>query len=238
MDTHFLWVEGPLSQFEAKCLLSFAAQGYRPILWAYGPLRNVPQGIQVRDGREVLPDSAIFTAAGGMAAFSNIFRYAALGKFGGLWADTDVIALKPASLLPRTPFLVTERAQHQQRGVIVNGNLIHHPSPSSGDTIDLALRYSQAFPRHKIQWGEIGPKLLTALVNLDERHGFQMMAPEFSNPVDWWDTPDAFLRPAVALPHAHFIHLYNEMWRRKGVDKNSAFPAHTLIGRMFADIGV
>ena len=61
----------------------------------------------MRDAREVLPESAVFkNRAGSYASFADLFRYELLQRFGGLWSDTDVIAVAPAASLPDAPFLV------------------------------------------------------------------------------------------------------------------------------------
>lgn len=43
------------------------------------------------------------------------------------------------------------------------------------------------------------------------------------------------------IPHienVHFLHLYNEMWRRAGVDKNEEFPKNCLYERFGAMFGI
>ncbi|TWO70935.1 hypothetical protein FN976_12855 [Caenimonas sedimenti] len=222
-----LWVTGRLSRLETVCMDSFIQQGYRLALWTYSGVDNAPAAADMRDARDILPESAIFVNQGGSyAGFSNVFRYGVLRKLGGMWADSDVIAIKPAGLLPAIPFLVTERTSDGK--LKINNNVIHSPAPKSGDLMDLAFAYASVFPKEQLTWGDLGPTLLTGFVNMHPRHGYAVMAPDFANSSDWWTAPHSLLAPGN-LPDCSFLHLYNEMWRRAGVDKNAPYPEQSLI---------
>ncbi|MFT3736025.1 MAG: glycosyltransferase [Rhodocyclaceae bacterium] len=230
MNVHMLWVAGSLSRLEYQAIASFVRQGFDVQLWHYGELANVPEGVCQRDAREVLPESSLFlNRQGSYAGFSDLFRYAVLGKFGGLYSDVDVVALRPASEMPQTPFLVTERMRDGRAKI--NGNVIHLPDPKPGDLIDLAAGYATAFPKDKVFWSEIGPALLTAIAGIYPQHGFDIKPVTFANPVNWWDCPQQLLAPAPAPEQAHFLHLYNEMWRRSGADKNQPIPPDSMLAR-------
>ncbi|MFT4173389.1 MAG: glycosyltransferase [Rhodocyclaceae bacterium] len=229
---HMLWVRGQLGQLENICAQSFVRMGYVLNVWTYDASLKVPAGVTIRDGREVLSEDTLFlNQAGTYAGFSDLFRYAVLRRFGGLYADMDVIALRPASLLPREPFLVTERTP--KGGVQINGNVMHAPQPATEGLIDLAFAYAKAFPKHQLSWSEIGPALLSAIVNIYPAHGFAIMPPDFANPIDWWNCPARLLVDGPR-PAGCFMHLYNDMWRRAGVDKNAPISTRTLIGRAAA----
>jgi hypothetical protein len=56
------------------------------------------------------------------------------------------------------------------------------------------------------------------------------MEPDFANPIDFRDCPAALLTPGTSLGNnTAFLHCYNEMWRRAGVDKNAAYPKGSLL---------
>lgn len=226
------WAKGEFSRLETLCARSFVAQGYQLAIWTYGDMRNAPSGATVRDARDILPESRLFlNSKGSYAGFSDYFRYAVLNKLGGLYVDTDVVALYPPEALPAGPFLVTERVREQPDTVKINGNVLANPAPCSGNVVDLALAYTHRFPKSDITWSEIGPDLLTAIVSIYPRHGFGVMPPEFANGFDWWRCPAALLTPDMPLPEgAVFLHCYNEMWRRAGLDKDAAeFPARSIM---------
>lgn len=240
---HMLWVTGSLSKIEKISVNSFVSKGYRTLLWSYGGLDNAPPGAEVRDAREVLPENRLFRGkSGSLAQFSDLFRYAVLNSQGGLWADADVVALSAPSALGAVPFLVTERDQasllkkmakkalRRPDGRIVSNNVIYNPVPAAGNIVDLAFGYASSFPKEKIVWGELGPRLISAIESIYPDHGFKVHPPGFANPVDWWRCPQDLLKsPAESVAGASFLHLYNETWRRAGVDKNANFPRNSLM---------
>lgn len=226
-----LWVRGQLSNFERMSINSFIKHGYELNLWTYDTIDNVPTGAIVRDAREIYDENAIFlNQEGSLAGFSDLFRYKLLNTVGGLWADSDVIALKDSSELPTDPFLVTEI---METGTIkLNGNVIFNPRPEPSNVIDLAWVYTERFDKTKIVWGEIGPDLLTAITNSWPGHGFTIMRPIFANPVTYFQIPEIFYTDAELPEQSHFVHLINTIWKRNHVDKNSQFHPDTLIGRL------
>jgi hypothetical protein len=233
-----LWVDGDLCRLGELSCASFLAHGYDIQLWSYGAPANRPGGVTLRDAREILPETRIFRYSNGsLAAFANLFRYAVLARHGGLWSDTDVICLIPAARLRSAApdgFLVTERVRGR-RQVQINNNLIYHPAPRPGDVIDLAFRFADAFDPARLEWGDCGPKLLTTLVAQWPALAPRLMAARVANPFDYWACPKALLSPRSRLgPDTAFLHCYNEMWRRAGVDTSAPFPATSLIGRIAA----
>lgn len=222
---------------------SFVKNGYQLNIWTYGDISNAPSGASVRDARDVIPKSLFFLPPGGTpAAFSDYFRYAVLNTIGGLWVDTDVVAVKPLKMFPSQQFLVTERSAIKgiekvikqwllrRKYVIICNNVIFNPCPCQGNIIDLAFNYSQRFPKEKITRAELGPLLLTAIERIYPNHGFIIKPPEFANSIDYWRCPSALLKPGFRLdPDAAFIHLYTETWRSAKVDKNAALPKRSLM---------
>jgi hypothetical protein len=238
------WAYGDFSNVERISSNSFLKNGFKLNIWTYGELTNAPSGATLRDAREILPESSFFSLPNGSCSpFSDFFRYAVLNTIGGLWADTDVIALTPASQIYQRPFFVTERHQTPRLRRIIKetlsgktlselvGNLIFNPTPSKGNIIDLAYHYCERFPKEKVKWGELGPSLLTAIEKIYPDHGFRIMPPEFANCFGYWKCPEVFLTPGIKVPQsAVFCHLYNETWRNAKVDKNSVFPDRSLMG--------
>ena len=49
-----LWIGGALSWMEQLCLKSFVDKGQKITLFHYEDIPNVPEGVILRDGREIL----------------------------------------------------------------------------------------------------------------------------------------------------------------------------------------
>lgn len=234
---HMFWAKGSISALEHSCMKSFVEKNYKLFVWSYDADLDIPPGAKLRDANIVVDESKLFlNRQGSYAGFSDFFRYKVLNRFGGLYADTDVIAIRPAEELPKKHFLVTEHCRQQNTfKSYINGNVIYNPVPVKGNVIDLALAYSRRFPKGDIEWSEIGPALLSAIVSIYPRHNFVIQPPAFANPIPWWECPQKLLQDdSDALDeNCFFFHCYNETWRRAGIDKNEAVRQKgTLLSRL------
>ena len=105
-----------------------------------------------------------------------------------------MIAVRPAQDLPKKQFLVTEYTRKKAFHRYINGNVIYNQNPRKGNVIDLALAYARRFPKADVEWAEIGPDLLSAIVQIYPRHDFVIQPPVFANPLAWWDCPQKILQ--------------------------------------------
>ena len=234
---HMFWAYGDLSKLERLCISSFVLQGYRVKLWTYDKINNAPSSVQLCDAREILDEKRVFlNRSQSIVSFSDLFRYKLLNEVGGLYADTDVIALASPDYFSK-PLVVTER-QTGGNDVTINNNIIYNPQPHSGNLIDLAYSVADHFPPEKITWDEIGPRLLTSMIFLQPEHGFQVMAPDFANPFEYWKCPGVLLTPSIMVPEeARFVHCYSSWWGRTGTDKNMSYPPGSLMASFEAKFG-
>ena len=91
-----LWIGGPLSKMEQLCLKSFIDNQHVVHLYTYGEVENIPEGVIIKDGNEIVSEDKIFKYKNGSySAFSNYFRFHLLYKMGGYWADADLLCVKP-----------------------------------------------------------------------------------------------------------------------------------------------
>ena len=58
-----LWIGGSLTWLEQLCLKSFVDHGHPTVLYTYGEVQGVPEGVVVKDGREVVDTDAFVTHA-------------------------------------------------------------------------------------------------------------------------------------------------------------------------------
>ena len=235
-DVHMFWAYGDLSKLERLCINSFIKKGYMVKLWTYGKINNAPQGTQLQDANQFISENRIFlNKTNSYVSFSDLFRYKLLNEVGGLYADTDVIALVPPDYFTH-PLLVTEA--HQENQVTINNNIIYNPTPTKGNLIDLAYAVADRFPPDKITWDEIGPKLLTSFAILQPEHGYEIKPPVFANPFLYWKCPGALLTPGVAIPpDVGFVHCYSSWWGRTNTNKDMAYPPGSLMSQFESEFG-
>lgn len=225
-----LWIGDRLSTMERLCVASFVAHGHELHLYAYGPLAGVPEGAQLRDAREIMPASSVYTyatgpGAGSPSAFSNEFRYKLLLERGGAWSDTDVVCLRPFTFLETMPQVFSSerlRPGFGQASWQANPGLVKVPpgAPFSARCHEFA----SAANRGALTWGTTGPRLVNRVID-ELGLGEFVLPPHAICPVDWWDLTSIVAGPVPDAPGIYGLHLWNEMWRRSGLDKDARYPA-------------
>lgn len=224
-----LWIGAELSVMEQLSISSFLRNGHEYHLYVYGEVAHVPEGTVLKDGNEILPASEIFQYRNrkSYAAFSNFFRYKLLWERGGWWVDMDIVCLKPFDCAEDYVF-ASEMARAQQ---VVSSGVIKTPaaSPPMSD----AWQTCRAKNPELLVWGEVGPKLLGEVVERFSLNRY-VKRPEVFSPLGYKEWREV-LEPGRAREFAEdtlAIHLWNEMWRRNGQDKNHPYDPECLYERL------
>lgn len=246
-----LWIRGELSRLELLSLRSFLANGHPVHLYHYGPLTNVPAGVTLCDAREVLPETCVPTqpaapmGKASMTTFSNFFRYRLLFERGGWWADSDVVCTRPWRF---DAAAITASTSEGSFGRIANNCAMRFPA---GHPVMAACaeRCASLDPRD-VPWGQTGPVLVHETITAQGCADLVAEPPVFC-PVPWNATWQ-LLRPTwrrftlgelhqrLRRPHLSTrftrdtvaVHLWNEMWRKAGRDKNARGPHSCLYEKL------
>src|SRR5437016_6886743 len=220
-----LWIGPKLSIMEQLSIASFLRNGHDYHLYIYNELPNVPKGAVIRDASEILPASAIFQYKDrpSYAGFANFFRYKLLLERGGWWADTDVVCLQPFDF-PDEHVFATE---------VVNGSEVVASSVIKTPVGSRVMAYCWDVCKTKkpeeLEWGETGPKLIGEAVQRFSSADFVKPHSVFCpNSYDEWRTVLDEAAETELNKDAHSIHLWNEMWRLEGQDKNGEYPLGCL----------
>jgi hypothetical protein len=252
-DVHMFW-HGPwLSRVERLCLTSFLACGHRVLLYVYEAPSGVPDGVQLRDARELIPRDQLYvhSQTGSLALFADYFRFRVLQAHGGIYADTDVVCLKPLTY-------AQDEIYGWQNSDLINVAILGlppgHPLASWMARVceepnrflpyddararlrKLRRRWLQGNQRGNVRWGEVGPYGFTDAARhfgqtqralpVDEFYAvpFEEWQRVFSGePTDW----------SAVLSHSTALHLWNEMMRRDpAFDKDGRFPSHSLFEQL------
>ena len=224
-----LWIGPRLSALERLSLRSFLAHGHPVRLFTYGDVEGIPEGVDHHDGREILPAGSVFTYAegfgkGSYAAFSNLFRYKLLLDHGGIWSDTDVVCLKPFEF-PEYAIAVEHNPPEVAGGQpsVRFTNCVLKVPRNSRIMLE-CYAVADAADKSALRWGDIGPRLLTERVQRHRLERFAMPAAAVC-PLDWWNLQAVVTAPLPPLPNSYAVHMWNEMWRASGLDKDAAYPA-------------
>ena len=231
-----LWIGNSLSLMEQLSIRSFIANGHEYHLYVFEDVANVPKGVILMDGKEIISADRIFKYKehDSVSAFSNLFRYKLLQKRGGFWVDTDLVCLKPFQFFGDYVFAQEELTDDAKR---IGTDVIRVPPAS--EFIQFCLETSEAKNPDSLRWGEIGPDLITAAV---PKFGLNRYVQPYTifNPINWWhwqdfihdDIKTQFRIKRKLKAECHSIHLWHEMWRRNGVDKDQTYPPKSLYERL------
>lgn len=174
-----LWIGEDLHVVHRLCLSSAAYHGHRVRLFTYGPLRNVPEGVELADAEEVLPRSALFLhkKTGSPAPFADRFRIKLIGMGLGAWIDADVLFVKSLEAASLNIFgwessklvgnailqLDPESKLFELIDQYINQDFLTPPWLSVRQKIVLKLRNALGAHKHvgAMPYGTTGPDLLT-----------------------------------------------------------------------------
>jgi Glycosyltransferase sugar-binding region containing DXD motif len=228
-----LWIGPTLSCLERLSIHSFLAHGHEYHLYSYDRIGNVPDGVRLMHADSVLPRSMIFQYRSypSYAGFANFFRYRLLMEKGGWWADTDVVCLRPLDF-PDEFVFASERLP--RGGETPTACLIR--APAGAEAMVYAWEQCQGKDPDRLEWGEVGARLLNETIT---RHGLTRFVRDWNTFAPFaFDEWECVLRPAgpdgieSLPPDAFTVHLWNEMWRRAGRDKDADYPSDCLYERL------
>ena len=221
-----LWIGSELSVMERLSISSFLANGHSFDLYAYSDLANVPAGTEIRDANEIMPASSIFRYRdnGGYAGFSNFFRYELLLQRGGWWVDLDTICLRRFSfdddyVIGSEP--IAGGGAHPISGVL--------KAPPKSELMEHLCQVCRSKDPATITWGETGPRLVAEGLTRFSLQTY-LQPYEVFCPIGWYEW-ELVVNPEFSIPpddRNFAVHLWNEVWRRNGKDKDTQYDPGCL----------
>jgi hypothetical protein len=233
-----LWIGPKLSKLEHLSIKSFIDHGHEYHLYTYGEVKNVPKGAIVKDGNDILPESEIFRYQNGsVSAFSNLFRYTMLYKKGGYWVDTDVICVRPLDY--KEDFVIASEPVFEYTDKKITSFLIKIKKGSeiSKEAIKIQREHKKLILSGQMQWGS-GPLTTNHIVEKYKLHKY--ILPWNATCSCAWDQGQSIFNPnfkpnpkvitkITEIPKdMKIIHMWNEVLRRTGLDKNATFHPESL----------
>jgi hypothetical protein len=219
---HSLWIGDSLSTLERLSIISHLKNGHEYHLWTYADL-EVPDGVILEDGNDILDESKIFCYAGpeeqgggSVSAFSNLFRYKLLSEREVWWCDTDVVCLKPWDFDKK---YITASEQLKFKVQLPTTCVFRIPK----EVAYYCYSYAVSKDLKNVVWGEIGPELFAKCAYSPD----MMSQSEVFCPIHWWEYEKIF-DPFELPEESYGVHLWNEMWRRDNVDKDGIYKSNCL----------
>ncbi len=250
---NMVWIGDSISPLEALCMKSFIENCMHVKLYVYNLLKGVPQDVELCDANCIIPKNEVFKHKGSYAAFADLFRWKLMYEKGGYYVDTDVICLKPfdfredvvigwenEGILLTPTVLGFEEGGHSLAKQMLY-NALHPLESRPYDSVKMKrkrfLKRLAPFKINAIGWGEVaGPKGLTNEYFYKKDH-FEVVPLKSSvfYSIPYWEW-DKFVTPdGISIDElkdvSYAAHLWNEMWRQNGINKNEPFPKTSFIGQ-------
>ncbi len=196
-------------------------------LFVHNEVKGVPEGVQVRDAKEITGDRPVFFTGkyNSPAGYADQFRYLMIKQTGLIWLDMDEFLLKP--LQPTNGYLFAWESDKSIANAVLS---LPENSPTLSDlvefcedyypvppfehrkrvTLNLTLRKRIGFPVHVSQqrWGVWGPRALTWFLRKNGEDHHALPAENFY-PIEYKDyerlllpkneTYDKYLQDALAV---------------------------------------
>ena len=260
-----LWIGGSLTWLEQLCLKSFVAHGHETTLFTYGHVKGVPDGVQVRDGREIVDtdDFVKHARTESVALFSDLFRFHMIKQIPGIiYVDTDVFCLRPLDI--DEPNLFGYEALGKKNKGRLNGAILRlapdsamlsemltfmedeYPEPQwlgPAWKREIRERRANGNPVHvsEMPWGIWGPLGITNIARITGDVQYAKK-PEYFYPVPFPDRRILFRRPAKVLScltdNSYTIHMWAPIKRFASVRFDGLCPPHSYIGQRLSEYGI
>jgi hypothetical protein len=235
------WHGSPLSRVERLCIASFRENGHPVDLYVYDDVGVVPDGVRLMDAGEILPHTLLFRhrRSQSVGLFADWFRYRLLHERGGIWADADVVCLKPFEYTGEEIYAWSDERyiNNAVLGLPAGHELARwldacceNPNrPLPYDDLRIRLRKwrrrtLEGDRRDRVRWGENGPKALT----LAARHlGYHRKAlPSWHfYPVPAERRNLLFQSGGFEFNGSRAVHLWNHLLvEQPRFNKNARFP--------------
>ncbi|PJI91858.1 hypothetical protein BC777_0699 [Yoonia maricola] len=260
-----LWIGGSLTWLEQLCLKSFVEHGHEVLLFTYGEVKNVPDGVKVRDGREIVAtdDFVLHSRSQSVALFSDLFRFHMIKTIPEIiYIDTDVFCLKPLDF--EDPYIFGYEKYRNAKAWRINGAILRlpptslilhemldfmtdeYPQPawiSGRFQAEMKARAAAGDPMHvgELPWGIWGPIGITAFARATGEYTHAKSL-DVLYPVPFKERRVLFKRPMKTLQYltadSHTIHMWAPIKKLSAARHDGLCPPGSYIGRQLIKYGI
>ena len=229
-----LWSHGSFSTLEKLCAVSFMKNGYEFHLYHYGEIENVPNGVIMKDGNEIMP----YIKFEHHAQFADMFRYKLLHDKGGWWVDADEICLQRI-LFEKSPIIWCRETEN---GFV--SNAIMYAEKGSEIMLDLYRQSCVISEKEKISYLSLGPPMVTKYVNEKNLFG-TLVSTKLLCPIKGeaciWPFSEGAIRDRIEeyVKNSFTIHMWKSRCLHIGINFNAEYNGsfYERIKRKYGIIG-
>lgn len=220
---NFFWRGDNFSYLHRLTILSHIAVGHECVMWLSGDTPNSKHWIgdlhvTIKDADAIVDVTKFIEEGGNMKTASDLWSFTFLYKHGGIYADTDAVAIKP---WPNDPWIAVSCNKGHPKEELSIGVMaapagcelftacINDIKHSWGNVTLFADKYKEFFGHTKSTH--------------NDRHFY---------PFPWTEWSKLLL--STDIPDVYSIHLYHTMLERNGHvhDNKTDYPKNSLLGKL------
>ncbi len=230
-----------ISKLEFLTIKSWLDHGFNFILYTYNLSdkkfkmfsENFPN-FHLKDANEIVPLEDLFldNRGGGLAAFSDYFRFKMIHQTGIPWTDMDMVCLKHSSTLDKDYLFIKEKQMDHKE--YITTSLLKFPAHSDFGRMLIQRAQEIIAQRKKVKWGCIGPLFLSKCVQEAglEHHAFGY---QLACQIPFYEA-EKFVFPPNCLDKTQFcLHLYTDIWRQKQMRKDAIYHPQAIYSQLMAE---
>lgn len=231
------WSGQGMTAFELACLSSFVRHGYAVTVYGYEAVHDLPDGVSFQRADDIVDrrfvDAFLIKGRPSLSHFSDLFRYRLFQNTRAVWIDSDMYLLRPFDLtLP--PTLLAREDTDTLCGAIMRLD-------SANPALTQLVERTEAVAGRNLEWGETGPRLLTAVFGAEALA--QSFGPDRFFPVhydDFWKVllPEFSDECRASCRDGYTLHLWNNIVTKVGVWKDVLPPEGSYLHQVFTDDGL
>ncbi len=223
LQVNFFWRGNDFTYLNRLCVLSHLSVGHRVVMWLSGETPESPYWINdlehvvVNSADEILDVASFIRGGGNFKTASDLWRFHFLYEHGGLYCDTDAIAIRH---FPHDSWIVTS-AETDERLLSI-GVLASPPRQKL---------FLECIKNIKSDWGNVA-----AFTDCYYRE-FGNTAPTHDKrlfyPFNWTEWPQLF--QDLPIPDCYSVHLYHTMLESRCLlGGRDCYHPDTMIGRIIS----
>jgi len=227
-----LWIGDKLSPINIVSINSFLSLDYQYNLYTYDDIENVPSKVNLLDGNDILPDSAIWYYGKGFnkgspSSFSNEFRYKLLYEMGGLYCDTDFVLLKDFDY-DNQDFVFAQEYNSLKHEYKVVSSFMMYSKYSKQNVFKDCIDYINSVDKENLVNSEIGPLLIDKISHKFELWEYMSEVEKFTSVARGWEESKNLITENKIPKDAYGIHLWQARWKPEGISPYDSFDTECV----------
>lgn len=219
MEVNFFWRGNNFTYLNRLCVISHIKSGHFPVMWLSGPTPTSPHWISdlevtIKNADEIIDVSGFLEKGGNFKTASSLWRFKFLYEYGGLYCDTDALAIKK---FPEDDWIISSSIPEEN----LSTGVIKCPPKQ-----ELFLK---CLPKIKKTWGNVNvftEEYKKAFGNTKCTHDNKLFYP-----FNWRQWKTMFLD--LPIPDVYSVHLYHTMLERSdNVKEKKEYSPKTMLGRI------